>query len=101
MSIKQNIVVGKGETLELSATYRTYDGEPVDLMGSSVTFTTYRNNVEAYCKRATVDSSGNIEVIVPATETEKWEGKYTYVLEYRSGTLERWLATGTLTVVTP
>ena len=105
MTIKQDLVVGSGETLDINLTYLDSNRSPVDLTGHSVDLLVNRagtsNNVGTY--PATVDSEGNIAVHVTDEVTATWPvGKLGYIVNHTdlSGN-EKWLLTGRLTVYLP
>ena len=102
MSIKQNLVTGKGETFTLNLEYKDSTGAPVDLSGHSVDLIVRKagSGTEVGTYPAEVDAQGNINIKVADEVTDVWpNGKLAYVVNHESPNGdERWLLYGALTV---
>jgi hypothetical protein len=104
MTIKQNLVNGRGETFSLNLFFKDSLGVPVDLTGHSVDLIVKKSGVgtDVGTYPASVDADGNIEIVVTDEVTATWPvGKLAYVVNHTTadGT-EKWLLYGALTVLT-
>lgn len=103
MNKKQNLVTGKGETFTLNMLFKDSLGVPVNLTGHSVDLQVTKAGAGTAVGTypATVDSSGNITIVVEDETTDTWPvGKLAYVVKHTTpdGT-EKWLVYGALTVI--
>jgi hypothetical protein len=103
MSLKQNLVTGKGETFDLALFFKDALGVPVDLTGHSVDLAISKPGAgtEVGTYPAVVDDSGNISIKVDDETTDLWpKGKLAYIVKHTSPDGdEKWLLYGALTVM--
>lgn len=99
MTIKQNMVIGKGETLTINATLEDAEGNPVDLNGHSVHFIVSKQDGALVALHIATITGNTITAKVEDEFTAEMGGKYNQklVLNMPNGDV-RWLMTGRLTV---
>lgn len=102
MTIKQNLVNGKGETFTLNIEFKDSTGAAVDLTGHGVDFVLKKAGTGTVISTtaASVDANGNIRIKVTDEETDTWPvGKSAYVVIHTNPDGdEKWLMYGALTV---